>query len=103
MDPVAVTEALRVLRTAGTDFVSGWSSASAQISRLDGQLGKGPLGQAFMTGYRPGATEIAGSADRGCQIPGQYADAGEGCVGHYGGMDSESAAGFDAAAGHGPS
>ncbi|MFC4858805.1 hypothetical protein [Actinophytocola glycyrrhizae] len=102
MDPAAVGDALRALRTAGTEFVNGWSSANSRISGLDGQLGKGPLGQAFMAGYRPGAAEIAGSADRGCRIPGQYADAGEGCVGLYTGMDGDSAAGFGAAGGHGP-
>lgn len=102
MDPAGVGDAMRALRTAGTEFVSGWSSAGSQISGLGGQLGKGPLGQAFMAGYRPGATEIAASAERGSQIPGQYADAGEGCVGLYTGMDGESAAGIGAAGGHGP-
>ncbi len=102
MDPAGVADAMRALRTAGTDFVSGWSSACSQISGLDGQLGKGPLGQAFMTGYRPGATEIAGAADRGSRIPGEYAAAGEGCIGLYTGMDGDSATGIGAAGGHGP-
>ncbi|MGH3762744.1 hypothetical protein [Actinophytocola sp.] len=103
MDPAAAGDGLRALRTAGDDFVSGWTAASSQISGLAGQLGGGPLGQAFMSSYQPGATEVAASADRGSVVPGQYADAGESCLGLYGGMDGESAAGFGAVGGNGPS
>ena len=54
-------QAMADLAAAGTGFDRAWSAAGPAIAGLAGGLGQGPMGQAFMTGYRP-AAHISDSA-----------------------------------------
>jgi hypothetical protein len=83
MDIPAVSGAMEALSTVGTALTAGWSAVRSEIIGLDGQLGQGPLGQAFVSGYRPAATAIAETADKCCQLPQRFAEAGHQCVADY--------------------
>jgi hypothetical protein len=83
MDIPGLTGAMDALSTVGTTLTAGWSAVQSEIAALDGQLGQGPLGQAFISGYRPTATAIVQSADKCCQTPGRFAEAGHQCAADY--------------------
>lgn len=103
IDPAGVAGALAALRAAGDRFAAGWAAAGGTINALAGGLGNGPLGQAFMAAYRPGAEAVARSADEGSRVPGVYADTGAQCVAGYVSADGTSAAAIGSAGGHGTS
>ncbi|WP_163505261.1 hypothetical protein [Fodinicola acaciae] len=96
IDTAATTSALTELNTAGQTMSDGWRAASAQLTGLIGQLGKGPLGAAFMAGYQQEAAATSSMVDHCCQTPGRFANAGNRGVNDYGAANDRSKAGFDA-------
>lgn len=94
MDVAGTAAAVDGLVTAGTGFDGAWSGARSAIESSAAGLGLGPMGQAFMTGYRPAAqrlTEAAADVSRGL---GQAAEAGRGSVSGYQAADANAAAGL---------
>ncbi|WP_202918739.1 YbaB/EbfC family nucleoid-associated protein [Saccharothrix deserti] len=70
-------------RTAFEDAATAWSSAAATIGSLEGQLGRGVLGQAFMGRYRAGAEQVAREVGRRLAAPGELAGAGLASAAEY--------------------
>ncbi|MBK1788482.1 hypothetical protein [Prauserella cavernicola] len=103
LDQAATGAAMAELRAAGEAFVSGWAEADASIATLAGTLGGGPVGQAFLSTYRPGAEAVSSSAAEGSALPGQYADIGRRCVADYLGADAAGAVALETAGGDGTS
>ncbi|MEC3982640.1 hypothetical protein [Amycolatopsis sp. H20-H5] len=83
METTDTARAMSSLDAAGSQLTQGWSAAQAEIGGLDGQLGKGPLGTAFMASYRPQATALSQSAEKITPVPAQLAAAGQQSVSEY--------------------
>jgi hypothetical protein len=96
LDTAPTVSALNEVDAAGQTMSDGWRTASGQLNGLVGQLGKGPLGAAFMAGYQQEAAATSSMVERCCQVPGRFAAAGNAGVGYYGEADDRSKAGFDA-------
>jgi hypothetical protein len=88
--------AMSGLSDAGDSWQQTWSASEAAINGLDGQLGKGILGQAFTEGYQSAKAAAVNLASRSVATPGQLATAGQQSVSIYGNADAWSAAGFGA-------
>ena len=83
------------LSAVGADLVAGWSAAASDVTATAGQLGRGPLGEAFLQGYRGHADEVAQLADICCRKPAELADAGKQSVGEYAAADTLLAQAFE--------
>ncbi|CRK58756.1 hypothetical protein [Alloactinosynnema sp. L-07] len=80
---------LNALRAKGVDFGTAWATSDGKI-KSPGQIGQGPMGEAFMKNYREAADSLATAAR---QVPGHYgtlADNGKSAVDGY--LDGEAAA-----------
>ena len=76
VDVKVARDAMEAVRMTGESLVATWSGADAVVSDLGGQLGGGPLGAAFMAGYRPAVARTADFAARCCPLPGRLSEAG---------------------------
>ncbi|MFI7675782.1 hypothetical protein [Actinophytocola sp. NPDC049390] len=64
MRPAETADSMSRLGTAGQNLTTSWSSARTSIAALEGRLGNGQLGAAFMGRYRPGAEQAARTVAR---------------------------------------
>ncbi|MER5268315.1 hypothetical protein ABTZ99_40105 [Actinosynnema sp. NPDC002837] len=76
METAGVEQAMSRMDTAGQGAVTAWSSAATTIGSLEGQLGRGVLGQAFMGRYRVGAEQVARDVSRHVPASERLAGAG---------------------------
>jgi hypothetical protein len=88
MDTASTTEAMNRVAVAGRTMTDDWHGASAEITHLAGQLGRGDLGTAFLDAYLTPAAQIANNADQHCQRPQQLADTGNACIDSYRSADA---------------
>ena len=63
------------LRTIGDEVSRGWTQAKSEISGLEGGLGKGKLGEAFMRTYKPSANSLDQPITQTSGVPTQLAEA----------------------------
>jgi uncharacterized protein YaaW (UPF0174 family) len=63
METAGTSQAMTSLDTAGSTLAQGWATARSTIDSLGGQLGQGPLGQAFIQGYQPAAAAASQAMD----------------------------------------
>jgi uncharacterized protein YukE len=63
MYPTEAAEMMTAISGATTDASSGWQSASAKISALDGKLGQGPMGREIAKMYNPAVKQIREAID----------------------------------------
>lgn len=99
MQQEQTASAMSTLSAAGSSWEQTWSSSQATIDGLDGQLGKGILGQAFAAGYQSAKAAAVDVAARCYAMPERLATAGQRSVTDYGNADTWSAAGFGASPG----
>ena len=85
-----VAAAMNPMAHAGELLASDWHATGAELQGLVGQLGHGPLGEAFLAGYRQPATEAATAIDECCRISARLAEWGNQCVAAYQSADETS-------------
>jgi hypothetical protein len=90
MDTEGTLEAARSLSQAGTSFATAWDSIRSGIVAAEGQLGKGPMGQSFSSGYNPNAAGVVEQADSVPQILWEMQGQVEKTVQDYVRVDEES-------------
>lgn len=95
MVPGTAADAMTVVGGAADTLRAAWTSAETALADTEGQLGGGPMGQAFMAAYRPGAPGTADMIKRGVGVLRQLADAGTASVTDYVGTDEARRAAFD--------
>lgn len=95
METAAVEREMSRLGAAGQDAATAWSSAAATIAGLEGRLGRGVLGQAFMGRYRAGAEQVAREVGRHLTMPTELAGAGLASTADYARADQAGRAGFE--------
>ncbi|MFJ6672011.1 hypothetical protein ACIQMJ_12960 [Actinosynnema sp. NPDC091369] len=83
MDVVEAATAMEGFTEAGATFASEWSGTLAAIERAAGELGRGPLGEAFMSRYRGPAATTGQRATEAAQVPERFGAAGLACVEDY--------------------
>ncbi|MDA3647207.1 hypothetical protein LZ318_12900 [Saccharopolyspora indica] len=94
MDVEATTAAVDGLAAAGTGFDGAWSGARSAVEGAAAGLGLGPMGQAFLTGYRPAAQQLTDAAANVSRGIGQAVEAGRSSTAHYQAADANAAAGL---------
>jgi hypothetical protein len=77
------TEGMGRVATAGQHMSTDWAAADTRISGLAGQLGAGPMGAAFLSGYGEPATQVSQTVAQCCRMPGDLAARGHTCVETY--------------------
>ena len=83
MNVAATTTAMDRFTQAGTTFASEWSGTADSIGEAAGELGRGPLGTAFMGMYSAVAGATARQTTEAAQVPERLGAAGLACVGDY--------------------
>jgi hypothetical protein len=83
MDMRGTSDAMGLFDDAGATFGSDWSGALQTIQDSAGQLGGGPLGEAFMSKYKGPAITTAQRATEAAYVPERLAAAGLECVRDY--------------------
>lgn len=96
MSPAATGDAASVLATAAQGFRSAWSSARGRLTAAEGALGNGPMGQAFLGVYRPGAPATVAQVLLSIAATDKLAQAGRTGVDAYTGADDAGRAAFEA-------
>ncbi|WP_328605802.1 hypothetical protein OG943_38335 [Amycolatopsis sp. NBC_00345] len=94
MDTGGTTGAMSSLASADAAVEQAWSSARGQIDGIGGQLGQGPLGQAFMAGYRPAVTQIDQTVQTTVTAGMKLAQAGRQSIADYVRADNQAASSF---------
>lgn len=95
MVPETTADAMTIVGGAADTLRAAWTSAESALANAEGQLGGGPMGQAFMAAYRPGAPGTADMIKTGARVLRQLADAGTASVTDYVGTDEARRAAFD--------
>lgn len=95
MAPGATSDAMAVLANAAHGLRGAWESAGRALAGAEGQLGAGPMGQAFMTRYAPGAPMTAAMLDLSVKALEHHAGVGFASVADYVAADDAGRAAFD--------
>lgn len=95
MAPGEAVDAMTVARTAADGLRTAWDAARAAVAAAEARLGGGPMGQAFMAAYGPGAPAVVGMVDTGVEVLRRFADAGTASARDYVGADGAGRAAFD--------
>ena len=95
MDLDPTTDAMDRIGQAGETLRTDWGAVRDRLAAMDGRLGQGELGAAYLDGSRRPVAETMAAVDQHCERPGQLSATGHECVDLYRSADSRSAVGFD--------
>lgn len=83
METDATTQVMAALAKAGTAILKGWTQSRQTIAGMEGRLGQGPMGQAFMAAYKPAANGLDPQVQSCAAAPLALADAGHRSAADY--------------------